>query len=298
MPITGTSMLSTFADPDAPSQKRVQYFEMMGHRAIYDDGWKAVTRHQAGVAFDDDTWELYHVAEDRSECNDLATVMPDKLAELIDLWWREAEAHNVLPLDDRTIELFGARFRDRSPHPTNRHYTYHPPMSPLTAQVGAAIGGRSWDLDAQIDRPADADGVIYATGSASSGVSLFIQNNHLLFDYNCFGEHQVVQSDRAVPVGAAVVGVRFRREGEGGRAILVVDGDECGTLEVPFVMRIISSLGQSVGCDHGSQVSDRYPDSFPFAGTLHRVDIQLVSGRPANAAANAAAEERATMSRQ
>jgi arylsulfatase A-like enzyme len=83
--------------------------------AIYADGWKAVTRHQPGVAFDDDTWELYHLAEDRSETVDLAVDRADKLAELIDLWWLEADEHGVLPLDDRTIELFGARFRDRSP---------------------------------------------------------------------------------------------------------------------------------------------------------------------------------------
>src|SRR5215472_6412566 len=113
MPITGTSFRYSFEDPEVPSRKPVQYFEMMGHRALYSSGWKAVTRHQPGVSFEDDDWELYHVAEDRSECRNLKSTMPDKLAALIDLWWREAEEHGVLPLDDRTIELFGARFRDR-----------------------------------------------------------------------------------------------------------------------------------------------------------------------------------------
>jgi arylsulfatase A-like enzyme len=295
LPITGTSMLSTFHDRGAPSRKTVQYFEMMGHRAIYADGWKAVTRHQPGVPFDDDTWELYHVAEDRSECNDLAATIPEKVTELAELWWREAEDHGVLPLDDRTIELFGARFRDHSPHRSDRHYTYRPPMSPLPAQVGASIGGRSWDLDALIDRPAGAGGVIYATGTASSGVSLFVQHDRLVFDYNCFAEHQVVESDCEIPVGQSVVGLQFRREAKGGRATLLIDGAECGTIEVPLVMRIISSLGPSVGYDHGSPVSDRYPDSFPFEGTLEQVDIQLVSPRPAD---SAAAEARAENARQ
>ena len=302
MPVTGTSMLYTFDAADAPTRKNVQYFEMMGHRAIYADGWKAVTRHQPGVSFDDDNWELYHVSDDPSECDDLAAVQPEKVAELVELWWSEAEEHGVLPLDDRTITLFGARFRDRSPHNAARHYTYRPPMSPLPAQVGASIGGRSWDLDARIDRPAGAGGVIYATGTASSGVAFFILNDRLVLDYNCFGEHQVVESGGEVPTGESVVGVRFRRDGKGALITLVIDGVECGSLHVPFAMRIISSLGPSVGYDHGSPVSDRYSNSFPFEGTLDQVDIQLVSAGPADSAADmaadAAAEARATMTRQ
>ncbi|MGZ4734974.1 MAG: arylsulfatase, partial [Acidimicrobiia bacterium] len=106
MPVTGTSMRYTFDDPVEPSRKSVQYFEMAGHRGIYADGWKAVTRHQAGVPYDDDVWELYHVAEDFSECHDLASTMPDKLDDMIATWWIEAEKYGVLPLDDRLIELF------------------------------------------------------------------------------------------------------------------------------------------------------------------------------------------------
>ena len=295
MPITGTSMLSTFHDGAVPSAKTVQHNEMMGHRSIYADGWKAVTRHIPGVAFADDTWELYHVDSDRSECHDLAAEMPERVADLVEMWWTEAEAHGVLPLDDRTIELFGARFRARSPHREDRHYTYRPPMAPLPAQVGASIGGRSWDLDARIDRPAGANGVLYATGTASSGVSVFIQDDHLVFDYNFFGEHYVVDSEHAVPVGPSVVGVKFRRDDPGAHATLAIDGVECGTLEIPGLMRIISSMGPSVGSDHGSPVSTRYSDPFPFAGTLDQVDIQLVSVRTD---AIAASEAREIMGRQ
>ena len=91
-----------------------------------------------------------------------------------------------------------------------------PPMSPLPAQVGASIGGRSWDLDATIDRPAGAGGVLYATGTENSGLSVFVQDDRLVFDYNCFGDHHVVDVEREVPVGASVVGVRFRRTGKAG----------------------------------------------------------------------------------
>ena len=140
MPVTGTSMAYAIGDASAESRKTVQYFEMHGHRGIYHEGWKAVTKHDPGTPFDEDRWELYHVAEDRSECRDLAAEMPEKLAEMIDIWWREAEEHGVLPLDDRGIELFGARFREHSPHPVDRVYRYRPPMAPMPAQASAPVG--------------------------------------------------------------------------------------------------------------------------------------------------------------
>jgi arylsulfatase len=204
--------------------------------------------------------------------------------------------HGVLPLDDRTVELFGARFRDQSAHPVSRHYTYRPPLTPMPAQVGASIGGRSWDLEATIsDRPSGAGGVLYATGTQNSGLSLFIAEDHLVFDYNCFGDHHVVRSSVALAPGASVVGVRFRRTGSAGTATLVVDGAEVGSMDVPFAMRMISSVGASVGYDHGSPVSTAYDGEFPFEGRLERVDIQLISPGSSDEAAVA---ERATMSRQ
>ena len=136
--------------------------------------------------------------------------------------------------------------------------------------------------------------MLYATGTASSGVSVFIQNDRLVFDYNVFGEHHVIDSDRDVPTGPSIVGLRFRRIGDGGNVTLVVDGQDSGAMEFPFTMRIISSLGMSIGRDHGSPVSERYSDSFPFAGTLSQVDIQLVSA----AASDASAAARAGMGKQ
>ncbi len=297
MPVTGTSMLYTLGANAAgmPSRKTSQYYEMVGHRAMYVGGWKAVTRHQPGVPFDDDTWELYNLAEDRSECRDLSAEMPEKVAELVARWWAEAEAHGVLPLDDRGVELFAKRFVEHTPHRPDRHYTYRPPVSPLPSQAGPMIGGRSWDFDAAIERGAGQGGVLYAQGTASSGLSIFVQRDRLVFDYNFFGEHSVVESERSVPVGESVVGVRFRRIDRGGTATLVIDGEPCGTLELPVIMRIISSLGSSIGQDHGSQVSPRYDGTFPFSGRLDRVDVQLVSERTAD---TAAAEAREIMSRQ
>ena len=297
LPVSGQSMSYTFDRPDAPTTKRPQYYEMFGHRAIVADGWKAVTRHTAGVPFDDDTWELYHYDIDRSECHDLAAAMPDKLAELVALWWEEAEDQGVLPLDDRSIELFFTRYRDNSVHPTDRRYTYYPPMAPLPAQVAPGMGGRGFDLAATIDRPAGAGGVLFATGTENSGLSVFVQDDRLVFDYNCFNDHHVVGSTVDVPVGPSVVGVRFRREGAGGSAVLYVDGVACGDLRVPFAMHIISSVGPSIGYDHGSPVSERYTGHFPFEGTLHKVEI-AVSQKGHESSGGPEAHQRAAMAQQ
>ena len=298
IPVSGTSLAYSFDAPDEPGRKQVQYFEMMGHRGIYADGWKAVTRHQPGVPFEEDDWELYHLDLDRSECHNLAAELPDKVAEMVDLWWSEAEEYGVLPLDDRTIELFFTRYRDRSPHPTSRHYTYYPPMSPLPGQAAPSLGGRGWEMTATIDRPEGAGGVLYASGNENSGVSLFVQDDRLVLDYNCFGDHHVAVSEAPVPVGPAVVGVHFARSGRAGRADLVIDGRPSGSLEVPFVMTMISSVGPSVGYDHGSAVSERYRAPFPFEGTVRRLEVTLA--RPSSSARDTEAEaaERAAMSRQ
>ncbi len=297
MPVSGVPFTYAFGDAAAPTQKLVQYYEMMGHRGIVSDGWKAVTRHQPGVPFEDDRWELYHLTVDRSECQDLADAMPGRLAELVGLWWSEAEAEGVLPLDDRTIELFSTRYRDRSPHPLSRRYAYFPPMSPLPGQVAPALGGRGWTMSATVDRPAGSGGVLYASGTENSGLSLFVQDDHLVFDYNCFGDHYVVTSEITVPVGPSVVGVHFRRVGRAGEATLVIDDVPTGELSIPFAMTMMSSVGPSVGYDHGSPVSDRYSGPFPFEGDLKRLDVVL-SHTPGGDAEQAGGEARAAMARQ
>ena len=308
LPITGTSLAYALADADAPTAKGAQYFEMMGHRGLWLDGWKAVTRHQAGTSFDDDVWELYDLAADRSECHDRATDEPERLDAMVERWWAEATEHGVLPLDDRTIELFGARFRDGSPHRPERVYRYRPPVTPLPVQAGPPIGGRNWDLTATVDHAAGDEGVLFATGTENSGLSVFVQDDRLVLDYNCFGDHHVVTGDQAIPTGRSDLGVRFRKRafGDLGRAgadaTLLIDGTEVGVLHVPFAMFVMSSLGPSIGLDHGSPVSDRYRGPFPFTGTLHEVVVRLVSASPGptpdGEPDDAAGDRRATMSRQ
>ena len=299
MPISGVSMKYAIDDAASPTRKKIQYYEMGGHRGIHVDGWKAVTRHTMGTSFDDDVWELYHVAVDRSETNDLAASEPERLRELIALWWEEAEREGVLPLDDRGLELFGAKFTDRSIHPTSRTYVYRPPMAPLPAQAAASLGGRSWDMDAFVDLAEGRGGVIYASGTENSGFSFYVDGGRLVFDYNIFGEHHVVTSDRQVPAGPSVLSVRFRRLGKDGTATIQIDGVDVGTLSVPFVMRTMSSVGPSVAYDHGSPVAEGYAhrrDGYPFEGEIDRVEIRLIS--PKKPGDVAEAEQRQALGRQ
>ncbi|MEI7715227.1 MAG: arylsulfatase [Mycobacterium sp.] len=296
LPVTGHSFVSVLDDPAAPATNTTQYFEMMGSRAIVAGDWKAVCKHNPGADFDTEAWELYHLSTDFSECTDLATEQPDRLRGLISLWWAEAEKHGVLPLDDRTIELFGARFRPHSPHPVDQRYVYRPPMSPLPAQAGPAIGGRSFDLTARVTRAAGQDGVVYATGNENSGVAVFIQHDRLVVDYNAFGDHTIVESAVDVPAGDATLVVQLRQgAGRTGSINLQIDGSAAGSVELPLVMMMISSVGASIGYNHGSAVSDRYQAPFAFTGALHELEIALVDGRDPGAAGAEAATE---MSRQ
>lgn len=286
IPVSGTSLAYTFDDPDAPTRKEIQYFEMAGHRGLWHDGWKAVTRHEQGVPFDDDTWELYHTDVDPSECNDLADSMPEKLSEMIALWWQEAETHGVLPLDERMFELFASRFRDRSPHPADKTYRYYPPVSPMGSQSGVPIGGRSWNFTASItcgggagaEAGAGRDGVLFATGTENAGISIYLDDGHLVFDYNAFDDHTVVRSDAEVGYGDHKLCVEFHRgPSRTARVRLLIDGEVVSEGHVPWVMSTISSVGPSVGYDAGSPVSRDYTDSNPYTGTLHDVEIRLLS---------------------
>ena len=203
----------------------------------------------------------------------------------------------MLPLDDRTIELFGARFRDRSPHPSGRHYTYRPRSRRCRLRSSAALGGRSWDLSATVERPAGAGGVLYASGNENSGLSLFVEATGW-----CSTTTASVSTTWPSPTGGPGRRLGRRRPvpalGPGGRRDAGHRRQECGTVGVPFVMRMISSVGASVGYDHGSPVSRRYNGENPFDGTLAQVDIALVAGGRRESDEAAATDERATMARQ
>ncbi len=291
IPVTGHSFKSFLKDAKAPATNTVQHFENGGSLAIVAGEWKAVLKHQAGKPYSDEKWELYHLSIDRSECNDLADSEPAKLEEMIAHWWEQAEIHGVLPLDDRGVELFGARFRKNSPHPEDRRYVYRPPMSPMPSQASGGVGGRNVDIVANVTYKKGDEGVLYASGTQNSGISVFIQNGRLLLDYNAFGDHTIIESAGLVPEGDHQLRAVLRRgDGMSGYLEVTIDGVSGGTAEVSLFMRMISSVGPSVGFDHGSPISTRYSAQYAYKGELHEIIIESGPRRVDTAAAEAQAE--------
>ncbi|MHA2196974.1 MAG: arylsulfatase [Promethearchaeota archaeon] len=280
LPITGTSMVYTFESSDEPSRKEVQYFEMFGRRGIWVDGWKAVTNHLQGQPYDHEEWQLYNLDEDFSECNNLAEVHPEKLRKLIDLWWVEAGKHGVLPLDDRTVELFSPKFLPGYPH-EGREYTYYPPISKLPSDVSPAIGNRSWIMTAKIQRSSeDIDGVIFTYGTQNVGLSCYIKNNQLVFDYNIYTDHHVVRSNRTIPPGLCTIGVLFERKDDKGNITLFIEDKECGSIHIPSVLRMISASGLQVGRNGLSPITNDYETPFEFKGTINKIKFKLLRYNP------------------
>ena len=282
MPVTGHSFASVLDDAEAPATNTLQYFEFAGNRALVAelDGvwWKAVARHLPGADFETEPWELINLSVDPSECTDLADAEPARLAELIDLWWQEAEIHGVLPLDERRTELFIPRLDEHSVHRPDRRYVYRPPMTPIPTRTAASLTDTVVDITARVTAAAGDEGVLIATGNENSGLSVFVQNGRLVVDYNAFGDHTIVESGIDVPTGDCTLGVHLEREGAAGRVEVSIDGRTCGRGTIPRYLVTFTSVGISVGEDHRSAVSARYSAPFAYRGTLHDVTIQLPGG--------------------
>ncbi len=273
-PVEGISMVYSFDQSDAPSQKRVQYYEMLGHRAIWCEGWKAVTRHVPGTSFDDDRWELYQIDQDASETRDLAETRPDKLAELVDLWWQEARQHRVLPLDDRTLERF--KVVPTGAITSRRVFTYHPGAR-VPAQAAADTKDVSHTITAQVDCADAAEGVLVACGDRFAGWVLYVGDNRLTYDYNSAGTHHVVTSDTPVPAGPSVLRYAFRRTGHlEGIGTLFIDDRQVGEHHISRTLGVsLGTAGISVGRNALTPVSDAYTGQFRFTGRLEKVVIEL-----------------------
>lgn len=277
MPVHGESLAATFTNPAAPAPRAVQYFEQMGHRGLWADGWKITTYHQAGQPFEDDEWGLYHLDSDFSECVDLAGQEPQRLREMIDAWWVEAGRYGVLPLDDRSIELFAGVARPGTVH-ARRDYVYYPPIDHIPADASPPLGGRNWTVVADVDVPGpEVEGVLYARGGQNVGHSFFVQDGVLHFDYNALGTHYRLSAPVKLASGRHELSIRFERDGKGGTLGLTADGHELASLAIPRLVRMLGSTGIDVGRDRLSPVVDDYEPPFPFTGTIDRISFRIRS---------------------
>ena len=276
-PLNGVSMRYSFDKADAPTEKKRQYYTMLGTRGIWQDGWKASAIHApiSGKGhFDDDVWELYHVDADRAESKNLAAEQPEKLKELIDVWFAEADANFVLPLDDRTaVEQLGNARPQAEPPRTQ--YIYYPDTAPVPEGAAVNVRGRSFKILADVEVTKDSEGVIFAHGSRFGGHTLFIKDGKLNYVYNFLGikPEQTFTSDKLEP-GKRTLGVEFIREGAGehgestGTAKLYVDDKVVaeGPMRAQVGKFTLSGDGLCVGFDSADPVSRSYPPGFPFTG--------------------------------
>ncbi|MAH24308.1 MAG: arylsulfatase [Gammaproteobacteria bacterium] len=275
----GVSFAATLFNPTAETDKDVQYFEMFGHRGLVHDGWKAVAYHQPGTPFDDDEWELYHLDRDFNETQNLAATEPERLHALQTLWWQQAEANQVLPLDDR----FAPRFAENAErHRGGRsHYTFWPGMGHLPSDVAPDLRSRSYRISAEIDTLTEHDsGVLLSHGDATGGYSLYLDNGHLVHDLNIGGTHQLLTSPQPIAPGHHQVQFRMRRHRQSdgqvkGVATLWVGHEQVAELATDKIFNLmISWSGLDVGFDRGTTVGN-YPSPFKFSGKLHKVTVDL-----------------------
>jgi arylsulfatase A-like enzyme len=291
-PIEGVSMLYSFKDANAPTTKQVQYFEMLGNRGIWYKGWKAVTFHSGlpweskpRSSFDEDKWELYNVEQDFSECHDLAEKHPDKLRQLVELWWAEAGKYNVMPLDDRRMERFSAReaVEERT------SYTFYSGAVRIPQGAAPNTKNRSYSITAEVEIPADgnAEGPVCAIGGVGSGWSLYIKDRRLMYCYNNNGQLYYVRSETQLP-GGGKLELRFEFEktgkekvGAGGIGRLYVNKNKVGEGEIPRTVNYIYGLDETfdIGLDTGTPVTNEYKTDARFTGTIKKVVVDL-AGQP------------------
>ncbi|MBW2463433.1 MAG: arylsulfatase, partial [Deltaproteobacteria bacterium] len=213
-PFEGVSIAYSFDDASADDQHTVQYFEMFGNRAIYQDGWVAAVKHKTPWATNPDTplgesqWALYHVAEDFSQAHDLAAEQPERLEAMQALFTEEAIKHNVLPLDDRVFERFNAEIAGRPDVMGDRtSLTVYEGMVGMTENTFINVKDRSHTITAQLEIPAGGgEGVILSQGGRFAGWSLYMKSGRLHYAYNWVGrELYTVSTPRALPAGEVTV---------------------------------------------------------------------------------------------
>jgi arylsulfatase len=298
-PMDGTPFTYTLDDPAAAERHTVQYFEMYGSRAIYKDGWWAcarldklpwdfspatLARFKPGSGYDpdQDAWELYYLPDDFSQAHDLAAERPEKLAELRELFWQEAERNRALPLLGGLAVFFGIL----PPMPTNTRHEFAGDVQNVSTTVIPRIYGRSYSIEADLHVPeGGAEGVLCAFADFIGGFALWVdERGHLVHTYQFLGVETYKQvSSEPIPTGDVLVKMLFEidepRPGAGGTVTLWANGRQIGEgrLDHTVGMLFTTYAGMDMGRDNGGVVDDAYEDRAPYAftGTLRKVVFDL-----------------------
>ena len=289
-PVEGVSMAYSFDDARAPSKRRTQYFEMLGNRAIYNDGWVACTTPpeppwspvMATTDVLDYEWELYNIAEDFTQANNLADQEPEKLRYLQDLFWVEAARYNVLPLDNSKVERGDVSNRPSLIH-GRTNFTYYAGMVRIPEGTAPDFKNRSYRITAEVEIPqTGAEGLLLTQGGRFGGLGLYVLDSKPVFHYNTAGvaRYTVAAKDKLKPGKHSIV-VDFEYDGgglaKGGTATMTVDGKKVaqGRIERTLPFRISLDETLDIGEDTGTPVSEDYKTPFRFNGKLFKVVVDL-----------------------
>ena len=291
--LEGISFEATLNDAAATTDKQTQFYSMGGTRAIWHQGWKAAAISPAApdawAGYAAQRWELFNTEVDPSECHDLADNEPEKLQELIQLWWAQAGQYNALPLENRNAVEILATDRPQLTKPRNR-YLYYPGIAEVPESVAPNIRNRSFTVGVEvtIDSP-DARGVLFAQGSRFGGHALYVKDGRLKYVYNFVGDlEQVVESAEPLPAGRKVLSAAFEREGDTmpAEGTLTLRMGETtvgqGRIRTQPGKFSIAGEGLTIGKDSGEPVTTDYPGQAPWpftGGTIHRAAVD-VSGQP------------------
>jgi arylsulfatase len=292
-PIEGVSLAYTFDHPDEPSRHKVQYFEMLGSRGIYKDGWWAgsfnhlpwpTDRSPFNSPPETKPWELYHLDEDYSQANNVAAQYPDKLKELENLFDAEAQRNHVYPLEPMR--------NDGLPLVTNGKSTfvYRSGQHPIPPVSAPRLSQRAHVITAALDVPVGgASGTIVSQGGRYGGFTLYVKSGSLIYESN-INAHRVgrVVSSEALPAGKVTVAVEFTPDNPvpeqpaiafapaplvGGVVTLSIDGKPVGSGHVPGIGSNTDTF--DIGYDRGSPVSSSYSSPFAFTGEVESVRVDL-----------------------
>ncbi|MGB6194480.1 MAG: arylsulfatase [Terracidiphilus sp.] len=287
-PIQGVSMRYTFDDPKAKTTHPTQYYSMLGTRAMYHEGWKAVARHGALSGkghFSLDEWELYNIETDCAETTDVAAKFPEKLKDLQALWFAAAGKNNVFPLDDRTaLEQLGVERPEISKPRTT--FDFYPDTSDVPEGVAPNIRNKSYSIVAEVTvDKANAEGILMTQGARFGGHALFIKNGKLCYVYNFLGmEVQKVISSDSVPTGKITLGAEFTKTSEDPKFVahgdlkLYINKKQVGEGKIRTQPGkfAIAGEGLAIGRQPADVVSDDYARPFEFTGgTIEKVVINI-----------------------
>jgi arylsulfatase A-like enzyme len=292
-PLEGISFAKSFDDEAADTGKTTQFYSMGGTAAIWHDGWKAASLTPAApdmwADYAGQTWELFDTTTDPTECHDLAEQHPDKLRELVNLWWVEAGKYNALPLENRgVVEILGTERPQIAKH--RSRYLYYPGTAEVPESVAPNIRNRSYTVAVEVDvESADASGVLFSHGARFGGHALYAKDGKLKYVYNWVGMfEQIVESTERIPAGHVVLSASFDREGDTMPAegtLTLYFGDRQvgqGRIKTQPGKFSIAGEGLNVGKDTAEPVSDDYPGSspWPFTGGTIVMAAVDVSGTP------------------